>query len=201
MSRIGVFICHCGENIGATVDCIKVAELAANMEGVAYAVDYKYMCSDPGQTLIKNAIKEYDLDGVVVGACSPRMHEPTFRRACAEAGLNPCLCEIANIREHCSWVHDKGEATTRKAVDIVRSLVEKVKRNCPLNPIQVPITKKSFGDRWRNSWYSSKSGYCQLWISGDFDRERSFYRRAYVTVVRNISDFRLLSMYLDSTYG
>ena len=136
MSRIGVFICHCGENIGATVDCIKVAELAANMEGVAYAVDYKYMCSDPGQTLIKNAIKEYDLDGVVVGACSPRMHEPTFRRACAEAGLNPCLCEIANIREHCSWVHDKGEATTRKAVDIVRSLVEKVKRNCPLNPIQ-----------------------------------------------------------------
>ena len=143
MSRIGVFICHCGENIGATVDCIKVAELAANMEGVAYAVDYKYMCSDPGQTLIKNAIKEYDLDGVVVGACSPRMHEPTFRRACAEAGLNPYLCEIANIREHCSWVHDKGEATTRKAVDIVRSLVEKVKRNRPLNPIQVPITKKA----------------------------------------------------------
>ena len=143
MSRIGVFICHCGENIGATVDCIKVTELAANMEGVAYAVDYKYMCSDPGQTLIKNAIKEYDLDGVVVGACSPRMHEPTFRRACAEAALNPYLCEIANIREHCSWVHDKGEATTRKAVDIVRSLVEKVKRNRPLNPIQVPITKKA----------------------------------------------------------
>lgn len=143
MSRIGVFICHCGENIGATVDCIKVAELAADMEGVAYAVDYKYMCSDPGQTLIKNAIKEYDLDGVVVGACSPRMHEPTFRRACAEAALNPYLCEIANIREHCSWVHDKGEATTRKAVDIVRSLVEKVKRNRPLNPIQVPITKKA----------------------------------------------------------
>lgn len=143
MSRIGVFICHCGENIGATVDCVKVAELAANMEGVAYAVDYKYMCSDPGQTLIKNAIKEYDLDGVVVGACSPRMHEPTFRRACAEAGLNPYLCEIANIREHCSWVHNKGEATTRKAVDIVRSLVEKVKRNRPLNPIQVPITKKA----------------------------------------------------------
>ena len=101
------------------------------------------MCSDPGQTLIKNAIKEYDLDGVVVGACSPRMHEPTFRRACAEAGLNPYLCEIANIREHCSWVHDKGGATTRKAVDIVRSLVEKVKRNRPLNPIQVPITKKA----------------------------------------------------------
>ena len=106
MSKIGVFICHCGENISATVDCEKVAEAAKEMEGVAYAIDYKYMCSDPGQTLIKNAIKEYGLDGVVVAACSPRMHEPTFRRACAEAGLNPYLCEIANIREHCSWVHE-----------------------------------------------------------------------------------------------
>lgn len=143
MSKIGVFICHCGENISATVDCEKVAEAAKEMEGVAYAIDYKYMCSDPGQTLIKNAIKEYGLDGVVVAACSPRMHEPTFRRACAEAGLNPYLCEIANIREHCSWVHEKGEATTRKAVDIVKSLVEKVKRNHPLVPIQVPITKKA----------------------------------------------------------
>ena len=143
MSRIGVFICHCGENIGATVDCAKVAEAVANMEGVVYAIDYKYMCSDPGQTLIKNAIKEYGLNGVVVGACSPRMHEPTFRRACAEAGLNPYLCEIANIREHCSWVHDKGEATTYKAIDLVKSLVEKVKRNRPLEPIQVPITKKA----------------------------------------------------------
>ena len=81
MSKIGVFICHCGENIGATVDCAKVAEAAASMEGVAFATDYKYMCSDPGQTLIKNAIREHRLDGVVVGACSPRMHEPTFRKA------------------------------------------------------------------------------------------------------------------------
>lgn len=143
MSRIGVFICHCGENIGATVDCAQVAAAASDMEGVAYATDYKYMCSDPGQTLIKKAIREHGLDGVVVGACSPRMHEPTFRRACAEAGLNPYLCEIANIREHCSWVHDKGEATTRKAIDLVKGLVEKVKRNRPLTPIQVPVTKKA----------------------------------------------------------
>lgn len=143
MSKIGVFICHCGENISATVDCEKVAEAAAKMDGVACAIDYKYMCSDPGQTLIKQAIKEYGLDGVVVGACSPRMHEPTFRRACAEAGLNPYLCEIANIREHCSWVHEKGENTTHKAIDIVKSLVEKVKRHHPLTPIQVPITKKA----------------------------------------------------------
>lgn len=143
MSKIGVFICHCGENIGATIDCAKVAEAAGHMEGVAFATDYKYMCSDPGQSLIKNAIKEHGLDGVVIGACSPRMHEPTFRRACAEAGLNPYLCEIANLREHCSWVHPKCEETTQKAIEIVHGLVEKVRRNTPLTPIHVPITKKA----------------------------------------------------------
>jgi len=141
MSRIGVFICHCGENISATVDCGRVAEVAGNLEGVAYSTDYKYMCSDPGQTLIKQAIKDKNLDGIVVGACSPRMHEPTFRKACSEAGLNPYLCEMANLREHCSWVHDKSEATTQKAIDIVRTLVEKVKHNKALFPIKVPITK------------------------------------------------------------
>lgn len=141
MARIGVFICHCGENISATVDVAKVAEAASRFPGVAYSVDYKYMCSDPGQTLIKEAIKKYNLTGVVVAACSPRMHEPTFRKATAEAGINPYLCEMANLREHCSWVHPKSEETTQKAIDIVRTLVEKVKRNAPLFPIKVPITK------------------------------------------------------------
>ena len=143
MSKIGVFICHCGENIGATIDCEKVAAEAAKFDGVAFATDYKYMCSDPGQSLSRKAIEEQKLDGVVVAACSPRMHEPTFRRACSEAGLNPYLCEMANLREHCSWVHEKGEPTTAKAIDIVRGLVEKVKRNKPLKPIEVPITKKA----------------------------------------------------------
>jgi heterodisulfide reductase subunit A2 len=141
MSKIGVFVCHCGENISATVDCAKVAETAANYEGVAFSVDYKYMCSDPGQNLIKSAIKEKGLTGVVVASCSPRMHEPTFRKACAEAGLNPFMCEMANLREHCSWVHEKGEATTEKAIDLVRILVEKVKYNHSLNEIKVPVTK------------------------------------------------------------
>jgi len=141
MARIGVFVCHCGENISATVDCEKVASVASGFPGVAYSTSYKYMCSDPGQNLVKDAIKEYKLDGVVVAACSPRMHEPTFRRATAEAGLNPYLCEMANLREHCSWVHDKVEATTNKAIDTVRTLVEKVKRNTPLHPIRVPVTK------------------------------------------------------------
>ena len=141
MSKIGVFVCHCGENISATVDCAKVAETAGTYDGVAFSVDYKYMCSDPGQNIIKNAIKEKGLTGVVVASCSPRMHEPTFRKACAEAGLNPFMCEMANLREHCSWVHEKNEATTEKAIDLVRILVEKVKYNHSLSEIKVPVTK------------------------------------------------------------
>jgi heterodisulfide reductase subunit A len=141
MSKVGVFVCHCGENISATVDCEKVAQTAAGYDGVVYSIDYKYMCSDPGQSLIKSAIAEKGLDGVVVAACSPRMHEPTFRKACAEAGLNPYMCEMANLREHCSWVHEKGDATTEKAIDLVRILVEKVKKNTSLNSIKVPVTK------------------------------------------------------------
>jgi heterodisulfide reductase subunit A2 len=141
MSRIGVFICHCGENIGGTVECAKVSEAISRVPGVAVSVDYKYMCSDPGQNMIKEAVKEKKLDGVVVAACSPHMHEPTFRRACAEAGLNPYLCEMSNLREHCSWVHEKSETTTRKAIDLVRKMVEKVKKNQPLYSIKVPVTK------------------------------------------------------------
>jgi len=141
MSKIGVFVCHCGENISATVDCVKVAETAAGYDGVVYSIDYKYMCSDPGQSLIKSAIAEKGLTGVVVASCSPRMHEPTFRKACAEAGLNPYMCEMANLREHCSWVHEKSDATTEKAIDLVRILVEKVKKNQSLNSIKVPVTK------------------------------------------------------------
>src|SRR5664279_4288955 len=141
MSKIGVFVCHCGENISATVDCARVAETSGKLDGVAYSVDYKYMCSDPGQSLIKSAIKEKGLTGVVVAACSPRMHEPTFRKACEEAGLNPYMFEMSNLREHCSWVHDKSVATTQKASDVVRTLVEKVKLNKPLYPIKVPVTK------------------------------------------------------------
>ncbi len=141
MPRIGVFICHCGENISGTVDCAEVAKVSAEFPGVVHSVDYKYMCSDPGQNLIKNAIQEKKLTGVVVAACSPRMHEPTFRRACAEGGLNPFLCEMANLREHCSWVHEKLPATTEKAIDLVRIMVEKVKRNRPLFSINVPVTK------------------------------------------------------------
>lgn len=141
MSRIGVFVCHCGENISATVNCEKVAKTSGELKGVEFSTDYKYMCSSPGQAMLKEAIKEHKLDGVVVAACSPRMHEPTFRNACAEAGLNPYLCEMSNIREHCSWVHPKDDLTTEKAEALVRVMVEKVKKNKALDAIKVPVTK------------------------------------------------------------
>jgi heterodisulfide reductase subunit A len=143
VSRIGVFICHCGENIGKTVDCARVAETARSMPGVVYAVDYKYTCSEPGQAQIRDAIKQHHLTGVVVGACSPRMHEKTFRRTVANAGLNPYLCEIANLREHCSWVHPDREEATQKAIELVRATVARVQRNTPLFPIKVPLTRRA----------------------------------------------------------
>ncbi|MGE5399480.1 MAG: 4Fe-4S binding protein [Ignavibacteriales bacterium] len=143
MARIGVFVCHCGENIGRTVDCTAVAQKAAFLRDVVYSADYKYMCSDPGQNMIKDAIREHKLTGVVVASCSPLMHEKTFRRAVSEAGMNPFLCEIANIREHCSWVHEDKPVATGKALDLIRVMVEKVKHNSPLEPIRIPVTKKA----------------------------------------------------------
>jgi len=143
MSRIGVFVCHCGENISRTVDVERVAAQVGTLPGVAFATDYKYMCSDPGQGLLKKAIREERLSHVVVAACSPRMHEKTFRKAVESAGLNPFLCEMANIREHCSWVHEDREEATRKAIEIVGMMVERVKKNRVLPTITVPVTKRS----------------------------------------------------------
>jgi heterodisulfide reductase subunit A len=143
VSRIGVFVCHCGENIAKTVDCARVAEAARAMPGVAFATDYRYTCSEPGQAQIRDAIQQHRLTGVVVAACSPRMHERTFRRAVAAGGLNPYLCEVANLREQCSWVHSDRGLATAKAVDIVASMVAKVQRNLPLHPIRVPMTRRA----------------------------------------------------------
>jgi len=143
MARIGVFVCWCGSNIASTVDVKAVADAAAKFPGVAHAVEYKYMCSDPGQAMIRQAIADKRLTGVVVAACSPRMHEPTFRRLALSAGLNPYFVEMANIREHCSWVHDDRPLATTKAIETVKMLVEKVRRASPLEPIRVPVTRKA----------------------------------------------------------
>lgn len=141
--RVGVFVCECGTNIAATVDTAKVAEYAKTLPGVVYATNYKYMCSDPGQELIRNAINEQKLEQVVVASCSPRMHENTFRKATAAGGLNAYMMEMVNIREQDSWVtHDKGQATA-KAEKLVRMAVAKALRNKPLQVNTVPITKRA----------------------------------------------------------
>ncbi len=143
MARVGVFVCHCGENIGRTVDAAAVAAAAARLPGVVHAEDYRYTCSEPGQIRIREAVARDRLDAVVVAACSPRMHEKTFRRAVAAAGLNPYRCEMANIREHCSWIHEDRAAATAKAIDAVRMTVEKVKRNDRLEPIRIPVERRA----------------------------------------------------------
>ncbi len=143
MARIGVFVCHCGTNIAKTVDVAKVAEAAGGFPDVVFSTDYKYMCSEPGQNLIKEAIREHNLDRVVVAACSPRLHEPTFQRCIAQEGLNPYFAEMANIREHCSWVHEDRDDATEKATDIVAMMVAKSGKNDPLYTQDIPITKKA----------------------------------------------------------
>jgi len=138
--RVGVYICHCGVNIAATVDVEQVAEFAANLPGVVVARNYLYMCSDPGQGLIQQDIDEQGLNRVVVASCSPRMHEPTFRGAGQQAGLNPYLVEMANIREQCSWVHSDREEATEKAKWLVASVVAKAARLDPLEEREVGVT-------------------------------------------------------------
>ena len=138
--RIGVYICHCGVNIAATVDVEQVAEFAATLPDVVVARNYLYMCSDPGQALIQQDIGERGLNRVVVASCSPRMHEPTFRAAAQQAGLNPYLVEMANIREQCSWVHREREQATEKAKALVASVVAKTARLEPLEEREVGVT-------------------------------------------------------------
>ncbi len=143
MSRIGVFVCHCGTNIGGVVNVPEVVEAARHMPLVAYADANKYTCSEVGQASIRDAIREQRLDRVVIASCSPRMHENTFRRTVAAAGLNPYLLEISNIREHCSWVHSDSKDATAKAIDLVRMAVAKVARHESLLPKQVGLTKRA----------------------------------------------------------
>jgi len=144
MARIGVFICHCGTNIGGVVDVSKVLEAAGKMPMVIFVDDNKYTCSEPGQASVRDAIIENRLTRVVIGSCSPRMHENTFRKTVASAGLNPYFLEIANLREHCSWVHGDGKgAATEKAVELIKMAVAKVIRNEALFPKQFGLTKRA----------------------------------------------------------
>ena len=143
MQRIGVFVCHCGSNIAATVDVKKVVEVIASEPGVVHAEDYQYMCSEAGQEKIAIAVKEKKLTGIVVCSCSPRMHEATFRKAAERAGINPYMVEIANIREHVSWIHKDITEATEKAVILARAAVAKVNLNTPLTPGESRVTKRA----------------------------------------------------------
>jgi len=143
LQKIGVFVCWCGSNIAATVDVAAVAEAVKSAPGVVYSADYQYMCSEGGQARIRQAIAEYGLTGIVVCSCSPRMHEATFRKTAAAAGLNPYMVEIANIREHVSWIHKDKEEATRKAIILARAAIAKLNLNVPLTAGETPVTKRA----------------------------------------------------------
>ena len=142
--RIGVYVCHCGLNIAQTVDCPKVAEMAADLDHVVVSKNIGYACSEPGQKEIRDDIHAHDLDRIVVASCSPRLHEPTFRQMMEAAGLNPFMLEMANLREQCSWVHmSEPDAATQKALDLVKMAVGRVKRLEALYPETLPLTKRT----------------------------------------------------------
>ncbi len=143
MQRIGVFVCWCGSNIAATVDVKRVAEAVRTEPGVVFSTDYQYMCSENGQALIRQAIHEHGLTGVVVCSCSPRMHEATFRKTATLAGVNPYMVEIANIREQCSWIHKDMPEGTEKAIILARAAIAKVNLNAPLTAGTSPVTKRA----------------------------------------------------------
>ena len=143
MARTGVFICQCGKNIASVVDVNRVVDAAQSISGVAYAATLQYSCSDLGQNSIKDAIKERQLDRVVVAACTPRMHEGTFQKCITQAGINPYMLEMVNIREQCSWVHTDNDVATAKAIDLVRMGVAKLLRLSPLTPLKFPVEKRA----------------------------------------------------------
>jgi NADH:ubiquinone oxidoreductase subunit E/NAD-dependent dihydropyrimidine dehydrogenase PreA subunit len=138
-ARIGCYICHCGTNIAGVVDVRAVAEYAATQPGVVVARDYKYMCSDPGQELITKDIQDHGLNRIVVASCSPLLHEETFRKATAAAGVNPFFCHMVNVREHDAWVHSDRKEATDKARDLVRAALRRVPFHRPLEKKRVPV--------------------------------------------------------------
>ncbi len=138
--RIGVYVCHCGTNISAKVDVEEVVAFAQELPGVAWAAENKYTCSDPGQQAIVEDAKAKGLNRVVVAACSPRMHEATFQRCLASAGLNPYFLAMTNIREQVAWVHQSREEATQKAKDLVAAAVRRVYLHAPLHARKMPVT-------------------------------------------------------------
>ncbi len=142
MARIGVFVCQCGKNIASVVDVEKVVEAAKGLPGVVHSETLQYSCSDLGQKAIRDAVAQHKLDRVVLAACTPRMHEATFQKCIGNAGLNPYLFEMVNIREQCSWVHADSASATAKALRLVKMGVAKANRLSPLDPLKFPVEKR-----------------------------------------------------------
>ncbi len=140
--KIGVFVCECGTNIAGSVDVDKLIEDAKNIPNVVFTAKNRYMCSEPGQAEIKKAIEEQKLDRVIVAACSPRMHEPTFRECVSSMGMNPYLVDMANIREQCSWVHmNMRDTATEKAMDIIKAYVARARYLEPQEETEIPVER------------------------------------------------------------
>ena len=142
--KIGVFVCDCGTNIAGVVDTDKLVEESLKIDNVVFSARNRYMCSEPGQQEIKTAIEEHKLDRVVIAACSPRMHEPTFRGCVSEVGLNPYLVDMANIREQCSWVHmEDKDAAFLKALDIIKAYVGRASYLEPQTETKIPVNQSA----------------------------------------------------------
>jgi heterodisulfide reductase subunit A len=143
MAKVGVFICHCGINISSVIDVERVVSEISKIPGVALSTHYEYMCSDPGQNLIKESIKEHNLSGVVVAACTPRIHERTFQNCTEAGGLNRYFFEMVNIREQDSWVHEDKDLATKKAIDLVKMKVAKLKKDESLTPFSISVERRA----------------------------------------------------------
>ena len=202
--RIGVYVCHCGTNIAGIVDVAEVAKWAAAQlkhHGVVISRDYKFMCSSLGQELIEKDIKELGLNRVVVAACSPHLHEKTFRTACANAGLNPFMCEMVSIREQVSWVHTDKAVATEKAKAMVSGGVERVRHHVPLEEMKVPIHPEYAGRGRRHRRHPERPGDRERRLPCLPGGARAVHRRSHGAVRQDLPDPGLLGLYSHAEDG
>ena len=189
--RIGVYVCHCGTNIAGVIDVETLAKFAEGLPGVAVARSYKYMCSDPGQELVKQDIRELGLNRIVVAACSPSLHEPTFRRAAEDAGLNRFLVQMANIREQVSWVTADKDAALNKAKAHLAAAIRRVAGHEALQRQFVQNHSPRDGRRRRHRRHRGRPDPCRRRQRSDPRRARAFDRRAHGDVRQDLSHARL----------
>ena len=198
MLKIGVFVCWCGSNIAATVDVDAVAEAMKSEPNVVYSTNYQYMCSAAGQKMIQDAIHDYQLDGIVVCSCSPRMHEATFRKTAQNAGLNSYMVEIANIREQCSWIHkDKAEGTA-KAIVLAKAADCQAARRRPADRGHQRCYQTLSGTRRRYRGHSDRAGCGRRRLRGRYSRAARHHRRPHGAAGQDLPHAGLRGVHTDS---